>query len=393
MLILVRGLSVADYSAYIFISSVGNYLSTLIGSGINLSLVRYSASYTSQHQQEPKILYKLSILFQIVVFFFLSLASFLFNDRVSEFLFGQASVPNGLYFGILFGIGLLIFNYSRSIYQAEERFNRLVVVSWLVQFLVFVLFLIGYLCDFLNIGYVSAIYSLSYLFTGLFILLEKRGFFNWQDFSKELLTYKQLLDEFLKSSGWLIGYFSFLALISRLDVYFLSRFMGEKDIAIYGVALQYYNLGLLVLGSIHWVLLPKFSKVEMQSTAAHQKFLAQWLKLTSLLIIPILIFDLAGKPLFTFINGLRYEAAYPILIVFSVGIYLSLMMSPLTNILISKGDFRFLFMVGGAALILNPIANLVLVPAYGGIGAAIVVVLTHNVLIHIPVLLRGLKVI
>ena len=137
--------------------------------------------------------------------------------------------------------------------------------------------------------------------------------------------------------------------------------------------------------------LPKFSKIDMQDPVKQRVFLKKWLQVSVWLIIPIVLFDWLGKPLFVWLNGSAYEKSFSIFVIFSIGIWLSMMFSPLVNIIISKGELRFLFIVSLLALIFNMVGNLLLIPIIGGVGAAIVVILTQNVFIQIPILVRGVR--
>jgi O-antigen/teichoic acid export membrane protein len=200
-----------------------------------------------------------------------------------------------------------------------------------------------------------------------------------------------LIKEYLSSTKWLITYFFTLAAFQNLSVFMLSHLSIEEELANYGVAFRYYSIALLLLGSINAVLLPKFSKVEMQDIKRQRMFTLRWLRNMVWLIMPLVITALIGKPLFIWINGNQYEKAFYIFVVFSVGIWLSLMFSPLVNILMSRKEFRFLFIISAVAFILNFTGNYILVPIWGGFGAALVTILSHNLLIQGLILVKVFK--
>jgi Na+-driven multidrug efflux pump len=82
------------------------------------------------------------------------------------------------------------------------------------------------------------------------------------------------------------------------------------------------------------------------------------------------------RPLFIWLNSSTYEKAFDILAILSVGIWISMIFSPLVNILVSKGDFKFLFYIAIVAFALDILLNLFFVPLLGGIGAAIAVIIS-----------------
>ena len=182
-----------------------------------------------------------------------------------------------------------------------------------------------------------------------------------------------------------------LSAFQRLDIFMLSHFSTGEELANYGVAYRYYSMALLLLGSIHAVLLPRFSKVDMQEPVKQRIFIFRWLKATGWLIIPVVIVDVLGKPVFVWVNGIQYEKAFYMFVIFSIGVWFSLMFSPLVNVLISRKAFRFLFALAVGAFILNFIGNYLLIPLWGGIGAALVTVLSHNFLIQGLILMKVLR--
>jgi O-antigen/teichoic acid export membrane protein len=225
---------------------------------------------------------------------------------------------------------------------------------------------------------VAFIFATVQLGIGLWLLANYLRNFVFSGLKNFFLHQNKELKQFLIGSGWLIGYFLILNLFSRMDVLMLLRFKGKDELAIYGVAFQYYSLSLLFLGSIHAVLLPKFSKADMQQAEKQIAFLKQWLQWSAWLAIPIFLFDMFGKSIFVWVNGSLYEKSFPVFVVFSVGIWFSMMFSPLVNILLAKNEFRFLFFLGIIAFCTNILLNLLFVPLIGGIGAAVVVIITNG---------------
>ena len=128
------------------------------------------------------------------------------------------------------------------------------------------------------------------------------------------------------------------------------------------------------------MLLPKFSRDGIENTEKKKAFLREWLGWSAWLIIPIFLFDLFGRPLFIFINGIQYENSFGIFVIFSLGIWLSMMFSPLVNILIASDRYKFLYALSVLALITDLLLNLLLVPSFGGYGAAVAIIVSIGVI-------------
>lgn len=387
---LIRTLSITDYATYTTFSGVSFFFSGLIGAGINMALVRFSSDHISIGKAKPLHLYVFAFLFQLAIYALVAGLCLLFPAQSTRLLFGRAELILPFQLGLLAGLGMLIIQFARSLYQAEERFNHYIGTLWLVQIVIFASLVILGLFRHLSFLPVAMIFATTQCVIGIWLPIKYLR--PWMVSSLRILYLKQRmeLNQFLVSSGWLMGYMLILNLFSRMDVLMLLRFQGKEELAVYGVAFQYYSLSLLFLGSIHAVLLPKFAKADMQDAERQKTFLKQWLSGSIWLAIPIALFDLFGKSIFVWINGRVYERAFPIFIVFSVGIWLSMMLSPLINILLGKSKFRFLFFLALIAFCVNILLNLLLVPLLGGIGAATVVVLS-NLIINMSATLRILS--
>jgi len=188
-----------------------------------------------------------------------------------------------------------------------------------------------------------------------------------------------LIREFLGATGMLITYGCLLTAFQSLDVFMLSHFSSEVELANYGVAGRYRAMALLLLASVHAVLLPRFSQLDMSDPAKQRRFTVKWLVLCGWTIVPILVGVAFAKPLFLMVNGMQYENAYYIFFIFSVGIWTSLTFSPLSNVLKARKAFGFLVMLAFIALVANFTGNLLLIPLYGARGAAVVTVVSSAI--------------
>ncbi len=391
LLLLIRGLSINDYAAYTAFWTIMSLVPGLIGSGINMALVRFSAEYLSKTNKRPFGLYIIGCLFQLVLYILSCLILFSISDKISGLLFGQKDFGYALQYGLIAGLGLLLTQVGRSIYQAEERFGIYIKTLWLRQILAFVAISFLFLMKQLNFQHAAQSMIIVNLAVGSIV-----GFHIFKDLNLRRLVVSSgeqldIIKSFLSSTRWLIVYFFTLTAFQRLDVFMLSHLSTERELANYGIAFRYYSLALLLLGSIHAVLLPQFSKIEMQDAAKQRQFALKWLKIVVWIIIPITIIDAFGKPLFIWVNGVQYEKAFYIFVVFSIGVWLSLMFSPLVNVLMSRKAFKFLFLLSLCALILNFTGNYLLIPLWGGVGAAVVTIFSHNFLIQGLILIKVLR--
>ncbi len=369
-LLLIRVLSVEEYAFFVAFYSVALLFSNLLGNSINVVLVRFSAEMFSKTGVRPIALYRTALGLESLAYLIVLVAGCLFAGKIGSLMFGQIEYRWPVLLGFLSGFALLLINATRSFYQAEERFNPYILTLWMRQafFLtvIVILWRVGSL-TFINVA-VSMIVVDSLVGIGLLVTSLRR---TKSDVAQgETVS----LRGFLSASGWLVAYFLALAAFERVDVMMLSHMTSETELAVYGVAFRYYSMAMLTLVSISAVLRPKFSRIEMLDYTRQIGFVNRWLKYSVWVIVPIALFDLFGNSLFLWLNGGRYGEAFPIWIIFSIGVWIGLVCSPLANILISRKMFRALFSLGCIAFVVDLLLNLFLIPRYGGTGAAIATV-------------------
>lgn len=387
--LIIRGLAVNDYASYTAFYSIVTLVPLIVGSGINFALVRFSAEHISKAGEKPVELYFISFVLQIILYVMFSFSLMLFSDRVTNLLFGQKAFDNALRYGLIAGAGTLISQAGRGVYNAEEKFGSYIKALWFRQLLIFsTIFLLFFLkrLSFERTAQVMIFAELS--IAGIIFYHIFRGVNIYKNIF-ELKKNSEIIKNFISSTGWLIAYLFIVTAFQRFDVFMLSRFSSEEELANYGVAFRYYSLAMIVLSSLNAVMLPMFSKVEMKDLGRQRQFTLKWLKTTVWFVIPLMIFDIFGKPLFIWVNGAQYEKAFYIFVILSSVFWLNLMFSPLVHIVMARKAFKFLFILGLAAFVFNFTCNYLLVPEYGGFGAAFVTAISYS-LINVTALFRVL---
>lgn len=380
IILVIRGIDVGAYARFTAFNTILSLVPGLIGGGVNLAMIRYSAEHLSIKNERPVDLYITALLIQILLYAIIGGVLFSFEDGFTRLFFGNKGFHSALQWGLLAGIGLLVIQTCGCIFQAEEKFNTYIKLQWLRQGSVLLIICILIAGRKMGYGTVVAAYTVSNIAIALAICFMIFKNADIRSTANSILERKSIYIDFIKTTGWLIAYISMLTAFQRIDIFMLSHFCPESELANYGVASQYYAIGILVLSSIHTVLLPKFSRIEMQDKIKQKMFVIKWIKYTWWIIIPILIFDLFGKPVFMLINGSQYGKAFYIFEIFSLGIWFSLMLSPLVNVLMSRREYRFLFLLSVISLTLNIILNYMFIPTYGSYAAAVVNVLCYLII-------------
>ncbi|PKN98522.1 MAG: hypothetical protein CVU42_11925 [Chloroflexi bacterium HGW-Chloroflexi-4] len=390
-IILIRTLDQHDYAHYVSFSAVASIFISFVGSGINGALIRFSAEQINKTGQKPLRLYLISLIVQIGIMIFSALVIFLFPHQAALLFFGKSDLSSILIVSVVFGLGNILFFWGQSVLKSEERFNDYIKTLWVKQITVIVIILILIFSNLINFYWVSWSISFSQLALGIGVVL-----YCFKNENKRSGLFAPSINDpsmsdFFKASSWLIGYGIAVGIFSQLDKLLLTRFSTTSELSNYGVAFQYYSMAILLLGSISAVLIPKFSKLEMQNPVAQKEFLNKWTKTLVWLIIPIVLLIIVAKPLYVLINGSQYSNSYTMFSILAIGVWLSLLLSPLTNILMSRKEFRYLFILSLIALVLSFPIFYFSITLLGGIGAAIGVIAVHNVILQLPILWRVIK--
>ena len=374
--ILIRALDTKEYSLFVNFQAVYSFLGMFLFSAFNYSLVRYSAEYRSIYKTYPIALCRVIIFLQIIIYIILAIALLCNYEKLTYLLFsGKLEFQRPFILGVFAGFSLMLSNISFFILQSQENFKIYNIANILRPLLIFIfIFFILHIITLKNIAIAIIVSQL--IFTCIFLYLISKN---------KKIKYSYNINstsffEYLEENKFLILYFIFLELFSQFDIFVLSKYSSEHELANYGVAFKYYAIGLLLLSSVHAVLLPKMSREAKNGTLKQRLFALKWVKKSCVIGFAIFIVYFLCRNIYVYINGYQYLYSYHVLFIFCFSIFQGLVFSPLVNIIIANKDYGFLSSMALIAISFNCIFNLLLVGDYGAIGVAIVTTITHTII-------------
>jgi O-antigen/teichoic acid export membrane protein len=217
----------------------------------------------------------------------------------------------------------------------------------------------------------------------------------------DLRTNVARLKEMVRASlaYWAFGLFFTVYL--WIDALMLSLLTDETTVGWYGVPMKLFQtfMFLPVLISTAW--LPKLvRRFEADGLPALQREARRPVELVMVLGLPVsAAIIVAAEPFVDIVYGDAYSGSIPILVVLALCItpmYLNIMLS---QVLVAAQRQIAWTWVMGVATVVNPIANLILIPLFerthgnGGIGAALSLLLTEIAIVSIGFALVGRAVI
>ena len=167
------------------------------------------------------------------------------------------------------------------------------------------------------------------------------------------------------------------AVYQRIDNYLVALLRGATAAGLYGASYRFQDLNIILPAALGQLVLSEAAGKEPRTRLSTGKRVAAQSVLLAL--IPSIAFSVFAQPLLVFLFGSRYAVAAPIVIV--------LMLSTLPGAaaiafqgLAGVTDPRPFAAATAGSLLLNVVANLILIPPLAGLGAAIANVISQTFL-------------
>lgn len=374
--LIVRYLSTTDYGAWAYALSIVAFCQNIAVFGLDRAITRFIPIYHEKSEYN-KLFGTLILVFgSILLICALIITAFLIAPEQVARLMKDKDQPLTLLFIMIFLVpteafdGLLTGLFA-SFASPRAIFFRKHVLGPLLRFGV-VLFLILFHSSviFLAYGYLAAsalgviIYSLL-----LFRLMYRQGLFKHLQLNAIIIPAKEIF-------AFTIPLLS-SDLVSILNnsaaTLLLGYYHNSTAVAMYRVVLPAANFNKLVMTSFAFLFTPLAAR--LYARAAYQEINALYWRTAiwiGALSFPIfaLTFSMA-KPLTVFLYGPRYEQSWIFLQLISFGYYFSAALGFNGLTLKVLGKLRYIVTINIIAVVANLGVNLVLIPKYGALGAAI----------------------
>lgn len=176
-------------------------------------------------------------------------------------------------------------------------------------------------------------------------------------------------------------YFIILVMLSYVDTIMIQMMKDYSEVGLYNSAYKIYE-GIAIIPSMFYlVILPRLSYLFPIDFNAYKNLSKKVIKYLIIIGVPIIVFVLKfSNRLIQGIYGDDFLGAVLILKVLMAGIFLIFPSWIFNTILISSNRQKIITAVGFAGLITDVLFNLLFIPAYGGAGAAIAMLITNVVI-------------
>lgn len=364
-IILGRFLGVDDYGLYtIFITCI-NFLCVFTTLGLDSSLIRIIARVEKKYQ---KNILKRAVCRGITYFFIFFILSFVFKNIMIDVL----DVNDNIFYIILY-VTLLIRTISiivEGFFQGKKKIVTVTVISSLMLNILKLVFFIIMYSIFNNI-YTAMI---SYLFSeGICFILVILIYI--KDSKKSDLIEVRYPDNeyrnFIKYSYSLSLIAGASILVQSTDKLMINSIVGTYEVGLYRTAENYVNL-ISLFASTFVVFWPVISSLYRDGKINILNEIFGYIsKVLCFLSIPIMAFiTIYSKELFE-IFGAQYIQGSNILGILLIGILVDTISGPVGALLNMTNYAKYNLFNMVMLAIINIFLNLVLIPKYGAMGAAI----------------------
>ena len=184
----------------------------------------------------------------------------------------------------------------------------------------------------------------------------------------------------LKVSLPVIAIESFAMLMTSMDILLLEFFVEPKQIAIYFATARTIALIAFVHFSVTAAVSPKFATLyangNMQELRGFLRETRKWTFYPSLFGAVMLL--ALGKPIL-WLFGSEFMTGYPAMFALVIGLLARSFAGPLQGLMIATGQQNMAAMAMGSVVLVNIAFNLLLIPRYGLLGAAIATTIAFSI--------------
>lgn len=376
--IVVRHLSAADFGTFVLLQVSCTFLAEVSTFGLALAIPQFIAS--DQDPQYRSDLVKTVVYFRLATIFIVIMAGLLAMPWMAG-LAGSPDFYNLIIFApFMFGIESIGKSLT-SILQGTFRFRAIAVVG-LISSISNLLLIVGFVL-LVDQGLVSVIYAkiistaISYAFAFIALSTELGGVFR-SNILKRMLAFGLPLQ---------LQYFMGFA-YSRLDTFIIGALLGPAQVGYYSVAQRIPQSLESLYEAFRVVYLPFAAKLfalgEKQKLTELLKNSNRWLSF--LTVSGALIVLLFGREIVVLIFSEHYLPSLPIFILLMIGLSFNCVENTLGYTLVAIGEPNKPLIVNVARAVASLLANLLLVPVFGVMGAAATTIVGNLVAIPLDLL-------
>lgn len=171
---------------------------------------------------------------------------------------------------------------------------------------------------------------------------------------------------------------------TRIDQILVGELSNNYQLGLYSVATRFYEIWYMIPGIIISSVYPYFSKLYLDNRDKFYEKLQKIFSLMALISLCIILFTFLISPkIIDYLFGVEYRDSYYVLYIQIIGLVFVFFGSAQSLWTIPAGKQKYGLFQTFVGAIFNISANIILIPKYGALGAAIATVITQFIAAYI----------
>lgn len=354
-----------------FLNSVLMIASIFALIGTDTYVLRMIPEFLSQYSIATTFKYIVKVVHLIIITGIISsLILYLSGHFIFPHFYKDKNLLNTFIIASLF---LIPFSFRKLLTETLRGFQRSISYAFFLFLIRFSTFCILIILTIFSRRFLDAVYAEVFAQTLvccilIFYLIKFKKENIEQKKDSHLISYKGILSIsvpmfLVMSMGQILG---------QLDILMLGIFKTGKEVGVYGLVIKISLLTSFVLVAINSSVAPKFSELFFNNKVEDLKHIARKSsKLIFWTTSPILIIFIVFGDFFLSLFGTDFLEGYIPLVFLGIGGLINSSCGSVGLLLNMTGHHKFVGYIFTSATILNIILNILLIPSYGIVGAAL----------------------
>jgi O-antigen/teichoic acid export membrane protein len=364
---LMRHLGPESYGRFGVAVAVMMLASQLSDIGITTGFVRYMALYNRDEPAKASRLLRLTFLLKLGVGLVVLAGGWALSGVLAGRFLRAPELAPLLRMAFVGSLGATLFGFFQSVFQAGERFGPYVRTN-VTNNLLKVALVIG-------AGWGGLLHPLSAI--GIFALVPFFGAFGAlaslrREERKAIFTGPwdgDLARVLIKFSKWITFSTICVLIFNNIDTFLLQRLSSLREVGLYTSAWQLASIFPVVTGALTTAITPKVSGY--RTSEEMDRHMQKVKSVTWIAILGFLMLFGLSNLIIKMLLGRQYLEAQPIFNILMLGFMISLIMAPISVLFFTMDKPQILSWLNFVQLVLIICFDLIFIPKFGGIGAAI----------------------
>lgn len=370
-IIVVRTLGAANVGLVTIASVIMGIATSVIELGLTSTMIRKLSTHIAQNDDESSIgIFRRVYLLRLAISgTFMALAYFL-APVVAVRSYGNEALTTPLR---LAGLGAFIFNmyhHSDAVLRAHERFKAEALVNVFASLARLALLAAFAYAAILGVN-TTMVINLAEVLVGYAIM----SFLIPRKYYTQKIETRYPLAGVLRYSGWLFAFSLFFMLFDRLDVLMLGYFKQATEVGVYSVAFMLVRPIEMIPETLGIVFMPKVAKFTRKDQI--YRYYRSTLKVSGLVGIVCLALIVFAKQIILTFYGAEYIPSIGLFQILVGAFILLTVVNPIGLVAHTINKPQILTMIAAINLALNFTGNLIFIPPYGAVGAAVVTLVSR----------------